>query len=73
MEEDYSYKKQIKSNKNHLFALEIKIKENNLHFNSSITENYITYNYLGKFYLKHLRLQLNRLTLGNILQLMRIL
>ena len=48
MEEDYSYKKEIKSNKNHLFALEIKIKENNLHFNSSFTENYITNNYLGR-------------------------
>ena len=55
MEEDYSYKKEIKSNKNHLFALEIKIKENNLHFNSSFTENYIIYNYLGKFSLEELQ------------------
>ena len=55
MEEDPVYKKEIKSNKKHLFLLEIKLKENNLYFYSSYIENYITYNYLGKCSLEELQ------------------
>ena len=55
MEEDPVYKKEIKSNKKHLFLLEIKLKENNLYFYSSYIENYITYNYLGKYSLEELQ------------------
>ena len=55
MEEDPVYKKEIKSNKKHLFLLEIKLKENNLYFYSSYIENYITYNYLGTYSLEELQ------------------
>ena len=55
MEEESLFKKEIKSNKNHLFSLEIKMKENNLHFIASFTDNYIIYNYLGNFSLDELQ------------------
>ena len=53
--EEVKYKKQIKSNKNHLFTLEIKFQINTLLLISYFTENYITHNYIGKFYLEVLQ------------------
>jgi hypothetical protein len=47
--EETKYKKEIKSNKNHLFILEIKFQINTLLLISYFTENYITHNYLNLF------------------------
>ena len=53
--EEAKFKKEIKSDKKHLFTLEIKYQESTLLFISYFTENYITHNYTGKFYLEDLQ------------------
>ena len=53
--EEAKFKKEIKSDKNHLFTLEIKYQESTLLFISYFTENYITHNYTGKFDLENLQ------------------
>ena len=50
-----NYKKNIKSNKNHVFTIEMKYQENTLIINSYFIDNYITTNYIGKFYLEELQ------------------
>ena len=49
------YKKEIKSNKNHIFTIEMKYQENTLVIESYFVENYISHNYIGKFYLEELQ------------------
>lgn len=55
MDETNSYIKEITSNKNHLFTIELKSEKNNLILNSHFSENYITSNYTGIFPLEELQ------------------
>ena len=55
MNEEIKYTKEINSNKNHLFTIEISSKDNNLSLSSHFTENYITTNYISKYSLEDLQ------------------